>query len=474
MSLGRRIGRNALAKVLGEIANRGGGLLFYFLLARWLGSEAFGRYSFAFSYATLFGVLVDLGTNVILTRYIARRPDQLAELVPRVNGLKIASSAVFLGALAISVLLSARSREAAGLILALGILVAGTLVFESLSAVMSGLERMEVEALSKTLNRAGLLAGAAAGYWTTHTLNGTVVGLLVGMALGLGAAYVLLMRLGAPLAVRWDGPWNRALLAQSLPLVVAWVFWNLYDNQDVVVLAYMGLPAAAVGHFAASMKLIDALRGLPVLISGAVFPLLSTAAAADRARFERLAVFLLHAVSCAALPIALAASALAPTVVRWIYGPGFEPAADALRVASWAVVGIFVNHALISLLVALDLQRRTIAGAAGAAVVNLAALVLLTPRYGLRGAAAALVISEGVFLVINLGLLRGRGPAFWRRVVTQGLKALAAAAVMAATLRWVPPAWNPVATLAVAFALYGVTLLVLRAAPTHLPEGQAS
>ena len=465
MSLGRRIGRNTLAKITGEVASRGGGFLLYFLLARWLGPEAFGRYSFAFSYAVLFAVLVDLGTNVIVTREIARRPDRLAELVPRLNGLKVASTALFFTALAVSLPLTARGREAAGLVLAAGVLVAATLLLESLCAILSGIERMELEALSKILTRAGLIAGGVGGFWIAHTLAGTVTGLLIGMLAGLAATYFILMRLGAPAAVRWDGPWNRTLLAHSLPLGISWIFWNAYDNQDVVLLAYMRVPILGVGHFAAAMKVIDALRGVPVLITGAMFPLLSTRAALDRADFGRLAALLFDVLLAAAIPIAIGAWMLAPAVIRGIFGPSFEPAADVLRVAGWAAIGIFLNHALIHLLVSLDLQRLTIAGAAGAAAVNLAGLLILTPRFGLSGAAAALVISEGAFLAINLAILRDRAAGFWKRVGADAPKALAAGAVMAASLRWMLQAWPPLAAGAASVAVYALTLAVLAGLP---------
>jgi O-antigen/teichoic acid export membrane protein len=470
MNLGRRIGRNALAKVVGEVANRGGGFLLFFLLARWLGPGTFGRYSFALSYATLFAVLVDLGTNVIVTREIARRPDTLPQLAPRLNGFKIASTALFLAVLAASLPLSARAREAAGLILAMGTFVAATLLLESLCALLSGMERMGTEALAKALTRMGLLAGATAGFWSSHSLAGTVTGLLVGMAAGLAMAYALLMRQGAPAAIRWDGAWNRALLAQSLPLGVSWVFWNVYDNQDVVLLAYLGLPLATVGHFAASMKVIDALRGLPVLITGSVFPLLSTGAVLDRSQFGRLASLLLRALLFVAVPIAVGGWMLAPAVIRWIYGPGFEPAADALRVAAWAVSGICLNHALIHLLVALDLQRLTIAGAAGAAAVNLVGLLLLTPRFGLGGAAGALVISEGAFLGINLALLRGHTSGFWTKLATDALKPLAAGALMAASLHWAFEKWNPLLAGATATVLYFAALMAFGGASILRPE----
>jgi O-antigen/teichoic acid export membrane protein len=454
VNLGRRVGRNALAKIVGEAAARGGGLLFYFLLARWLGPGAFGHYSFAMAYALLFAVVVDLGTNVILTREIARHPQKLADWAPRINGLKLASSALFLIVLAASLPWSPSGREQAGLILALGVLVAGMLLFDSLNALLSGLERMELEAVAKAIQKSGLLIGMALGYATTKTLAGTVTGLLMGMTAGLGFTYVLLMRLGAPAAVRWDGPWNRQLLRQSLPLLFSWVFWNLYDNQDVVVLTFLGFPAATVGHFAAAMKFMDALRGLPVLLSGAVFPILAQGGAADRAGFSRLAVFLLRTSLVIAPPVAVAVWALAPQIVLWIYGAGFEPAADVLRVAAVALVGIFLNHAFIHLLVAVDLQRRTIVGAVGAAVANLVALMCLVPRFGLRGAAAALVIAEGLFLAINLFQIRGQKLGLVRPVALQVLLSLVASAVMGVIIVWTLPAWPPLAAVAVGSAAY--------------------
>jgi O-antigen/teichoic acid export membrane protein len=161
---------------------------------------------------------------------------------------------------------------------------------------------------------------------------------------------------------------------------------------------------------------------------------------------------------------------LAPAVIRWIYGPGFEPAADALRVAAWAVIGIFLNHALIHLLVALDLQRLTIAGAAGAAAVNLVGLLILTPRFGLSGAAGALVISEGAFLGINLALLRGHAAGFWKTLGTDALKPLAAGALMAASLHWAFEKWNPLLAGATATVLYFAALMAFGGASILRPE----
>jgi O-antigen/teichoic acid export membrane protein len=222
------------------------------------------------------------------------------------------------------------------------------------------------------------------------------------------------------------------------------------------------------------MKVVDTLRGVPVLITGAAFPLLATGARNDRPGFERLAALLFQTLLSAAVPIAVGAWMLAPAVIRTIYGPGFEPAAAALAVAGWAVIGIFLNHALINLLVTLDLQRLTIAGAAGAAVVNLVGLLVLAPRYGLPGAAAALVISETAFLLINLVLVRGRAPGFGKRIAARAVLPLLAGLGMAAFLYWVARPWHPVAAGAAGVGVYVLALAATGGLPWRRSDAEAA
>src|SRR4030067_870940 len=101
MTLQQRITRNATFKVLGEAGGRLGGMFFYILFARWLGAQDFGRYSFAFSYAALFAIVVDLGTNSIITRELARNRSRTSDFVPMLNALKTFSSLLTLSPLGV-------------------------------------------------------------------------------------------------------------------------------------------------------------------------------------------------------------------------------------------------------------------------------------------------------------------------------------------------------------------------------------
>ncbi|HRY29777.1 MAG TPA: flippase [Elusimicrobiota bacterium] len=467
MSLRQRITRNATFKVLGEAGGRLAGMLFYILFARWLGAQEFGRYSFALSYAALFAIVVDLGTNTIITRELARDRSLTGEFVPRLNALKTFSSVLALVLIGVSLLFFSYDLGTKKLVLAMGLFVIGTGLLEYFCAVLSGLERMGREAFLKTANKLLVLAGGAAGFFLYRTLASTVAGLLLGMGLSLVLGYGFLFRQGAPAALRWNWPWAKKLLAQSLPLLASWVFWNFYDNQDIVLLSFLGRPMNEVGWFAAAMKLLDVFRGVPVLMAGAFFPVLANFARTDPDHFTRLARFLMRWIVAVALPLAAGTAMLAGPIVAFIYGADFLFSARILTIAVWAAVGIFINHVFINLLVALDMQNKTIVGAAVAAGTNLLLILVLVPWGGLLGAAAALPLSEAVYLVINSHFTHKRvtvfdGP-FWRYL----LKPVAATALMAATL-WFLPSWNVFILAAVGAAVYAAALLALRGVPTKV------
>jgi len=467
MSLRQRITRNATFKVLGEAGSRLAGMLFYILFARGLGAQDFGRYSFALSYAALFAIVVDLGTNTIITRELARDRSRTSDFVPRLNALKTFSSLLTLALIGVSLLFFSYDLGTKKLVLAMGLFVIGTGLLEYFCAVLSGLERMGVEAFLKTANKLLCLAGGGAGFFLYHTLAATVTGVLLGIGLSLVLGYWFLFRQGAPAALRWEWPWAKTLLAQSLPLLASWVFWNFYDNQDIVLLTFMGLPMKEVGWFAAAMKLIDVFRGVPVLMAGAFFPVLSNFARTDPAHFARLARFLMRWIASVALPLATGTAILAGPIVAFIYGADFSPSARVLTIAVWAAVGIFVNHVFINLLVALDMQNKTIVGAALAAGTNLVLILVLVPWGGLVGAAAALPLSEGVHLAINAYFTHKRvtvfDGSFWRYLG----KPFMATAVMAAML-WVCPAWNVFVLAGLGGAVYFTALFLIHGVPTKV------
>src|SRR5688500_4446858 len=72
ISLSQKIGRNAMAVLAGNLANKVIGFFIMLAVARVLGAEQFGLYTFIFAYVGFFGRMTDLGLTTVEARELSR------------------------------------------------------------------------------------------------------------------------------------------------------------------------------------------------------------------------------------------------------------------------------------------------------------------------------------------------------------------------------------------------------------------
>src|SRR5688500_17544531 len=72
ISLSQKIGRNAMALLAGNLANKVIGFFIMLSVARFLGAEQFGLYTFVFAYVGFFGLLTDLGLTTVVARELSQ------------------------------------------------------------------------------------------------------------------------------------------------------------------------------------------------------------------------------------------------------------------------------------------------------------------------------------------------------------------------------------------------------------------
>ena len=70
-----RIAKNSFILIAGQFIVQFSAAVIGILVARFLGDEAYGRYSLAFVVAGTFGILFTLGVDNIIIREIARSPE---------------------------------------------------------------------------------------------------------------------------------------------------------------------------------------------------------------------------------------------------------------------------------------------------------------------------------------------------------------------------------------------------------------
>ncbi|HVV50661.1 MAG TPA: oligosaccharide flippase family protein, partial [Polyangia bacterium] len=251
---------------------------------------------------------------------------------------------------------------------------------------------------------AGLAALAA-----RRSVAALAVGLLVGMAAS-GLYGLRLLRRGYGLDVRagrFDRALARAAAREALPLWLAMLFSLLYFKGDVVILKAFASDAE-VGAYSAAYKIFEGMMIVPAVVLAATFPPLARAKddPARQRRWETAVVALLLALGAAA---GFAVYAGSGPIVALVYRSGFARAVPSLRVLAGALPILFVNYGLTHFLIARDLERRNLQFAALMLVVNVAANLLLIPRFAGPGAAWATLVTEAALTaccLVALGLRR--------------------------------------------------------------------
>jgi len=192
-----------------------------------------------------------------------------------------------------------------------------------------------------------------------------------------------------------------ALFKIAYPFALAGIFVKVYSYLDSVLLSKM-VGDAAVGFWSVAYKITYAFQFIPMAFSAAMFPAMSAYFVSDktllRKTFER-AIFYL---AILAVPIAFGIFSLAEPLILKLYGTAYGSSVMSLQVAIFAVVFIFLNYPVGSLLNAGDRQMTNTMIMGVSMILNIILNIILIPRFSYLGAAISTVISHSFLFILGL------------------------------------------------------------------------
>jgi O-antigen/teichoic acid export membrane protein len=437
------------------------GLLLFVLMilaGRSLGSHDFGVFSFALSLASIFAIITDFGLDDLVVREVARDRGLAGEYFGKIFVWKLILSVVALAALVITV----NALKSSPIIRMVTYLLGSMAIFRSfittVRAFFRAFERFDLETLLVVTDRVLLFTCGAAFLLTGgHVVLLAVVFSAVRL-ISVLIALTLFHRRVDRIVPRLDIHFIRAFQIQALPFGLAFLCFGLYTYIDKIVLS-LARSDSEVGLYNAGFQLYEGLMIIPVILAAVFYPRLSTLFLSDRGRHRDLFLRGAKYLMMIAFPLAAGGLFLAGDLLSLLFGAEFLPAAPALSILLCAIVLAFQNVLLHTFLNSMDRQRTmlltTLLGFAMAVLLD----ILLIPRYGIVGAAAAtLGYVATIFLACGWSVRRSiDGPAL---AATTGK--VAAAAVLAGLLLWRLEAAPVVLAAAAAAAVYLLALLGLR------------
>jgi O-antigen/teichoic acid export membrane protein len=378
------------------------------VIARYLGVEGFGHYSFVMAVASVFQLVADMGVRNVVIRDLAVDPQSVGRRLAVARTLLVAlSMASMAGIVGLSFVVTSDPVLRQSFWLA-GAAVMMTFYALGYSAVLRAFERMDADILGFVLHKVLLLVLVLALARTALGLRGVfAMNLLANAALYVYYRALVsrehgVTRLSRDLRAAW------ALLADSAPLGVAEVLRRLTWQVDRLVLTALATPAA-VGLFSTAYKFPEAFKPLAQNLTLPLFPSFSRLAASSAEAAVEAAHRALRLLYALGAPVAVVLAVLADRVVALLFGSAYREAGTALAILAPMALLLLPTSLFAYLFTALGRQRWYTACAAAALVVNLGLDLLLIPRLGFEGAAVASTASEAGLFVAGLVALRGYG-----------------------------------------------------------------
>lgn len=396
-----------------KIINIGVAFFVTVIVARYLGPESFGIYSYAISVASLFAAAGHMGLSGLVVREIVKKPDERGSTLGTTLGLK------FIG------------------------MAFGFSLLTIYAAVFEGLSSIEFAVL--TVAGAALLfrpfdivdfwfqAFVQARYVTIARLSGLVVAStlkLVFVFFGLGIIYLVSVNLVQAVVVasalviiykqksnlkisEWTFSWHKAkeLFKQGWVIYLGSIFAVIYLKVDQVMLRWF-VGAESVGIYAVAAQLSEAWYFVPAAIVASFFPKLIKIKEQNNNLFKTRMQQLFDILFIVALGVAIVMTLLSEWIITLFFGMHYIESASVLVIHIWAAVFIFLRAAFSKwILIENALIFSLITQGAGA-FANVALNYILIPVHGVQGAAYATLISYSFASFFSLLLYSKTRPVF--------------------------------------------------------------
>jgi len=382
-----KVAENASWLLLERVLLLAVGLFVNVWFVRYLGPQRYGQYSYALSFAALFGALASLGMDAVVVRELTRAPAEEGRILGTAMRLRAAAGAA---AWLLATLAALPAREDGTTRWLVGIAAASS-VFVG-AGVFDFWFQARIAARKVAFARVGVSLAAHATRIALIVAGAPMSAFAVVFALHAGAtaaAVYLVYRREGGSGLAWDGAWARRMIADSWPMVFVALFIATYLRVDQVILAAVAGDREN-GIYAPAAALSELWYFIPVALSASVYPVIVRARGeVSPEAFERKMQAFYDGMAGVGWAIAVPVMLGAGPIVRAMYGAEFAGAAAVLRVHVLSLVLVSLGCARSRYLLAANHTRFVLLSTLTGAAVNVGLNLVFIPWWGALGAAWA-------------------------------------------------------------------------------------
>lgn len=366
-------------------------------VARILGAEQYGLYSYGLSLASIFFIFADIGLSSLLIREYINRPNERREYVSTITAVKLAL--IGLSVILITFVAPHFSQ------------ISGTSPLLPLFAILLALDGLRSFGFSIFRARNKM------EYETYVEIATEIVSTIIGFAILLTApsvynlllGYIASSTLGVSLilihvGIRHIGTFLKnikleliiSILKASAPYALIGIFAMLMTNIDMYMIGYF-LSVEQAGIYAAALRPISILYLLPGFISTAVFPAMNQLISSKEiSKTKLLLEKSITATIAIALPITIGGIIVGYPIMRVMFGVEYIESANTFKLLLLTLIPIFPGFILSNILFSYEKRWAPLIATGAGAIINIILDIILIPKYGIAGSAFTTVLAQVV------------------------------------------------------------------------------
>jgi len=395
----KRVVKNSVFLSGSQIISRLIGFAYFIFLARFLGVEKFGIYSFTLSFVYNFIPVADFGIERLVLIDLAREPDKAKEYMSRLFPLRFfLALATYLIILVLGLILGVGAKQ----IFYLSIFGLAIVPYNITFLVTSYLNSKEKMVYASIANISLILLTALFGL-TLAWLNLDLAWILTAYPLAnllLMVVFFASLRREIPVGFNIDwGFWKNVLLKcwTFAALTILAVF---YLRMSVILVNFI-LGSVATGLYSSAFKFIEAGILIPQSLALALFPVSSKLFVQDKVRLGKVylkGLLILFALGSLATVVF---NLFSRNIINLSYGRDYFTAFPVLSLVSFSLVLFFMNALAANIILNSDKVKTYLLLNFSNLLVLIFSCLILIPKYNLRGAAYSVLIAEGFGFIIN-------------------------------------------------------------------------
>jgi len=434
--------------------------LFTIFIARELGTEGFGAFSFALALASILVIVGEMGLPKMVVRELSNHKEDVAKYIGDLTILRLIAGLASMGIIALIIAFTPRAPDTRIPLFLIGL---SLLVFTGLrrffDAIFQAFEVMKYQALVDMVDILLTFGVGTALLFSGYGLMGIAFAMMVGATISMAMDFIILTRkLGKPVFSFDLAFWKRMVIG-ALPFGVIGVLTFLFGYSNTVLLSIFKGDEQA-GLFSSAYRVIWMLAVIPATCMTAVFPFLARIGKSSDGRHKDAIRLVVKYLACLSLPFSGLLAIYAHQIISAVYGKSYTGATPALWILAAIPLFSFAYIPLIDLMNSQYKQRFSVIAILLCAAINTGMCLILAPLLGLVGAAVSTLVAEaclfGMTIFFSWKHLRISPRIFnlWKPLLASATSALA-----------MLPLRNvlPLPEMVIAFFLvYIVALLLLR------------